>query len=51
MKKYLGLLIIPWMKKKTNQYTSHDVQNECLKIYKINDPIIIRALSQKICEP
>ena len=36
--------IIPWMEKKTNKYTSHDIQNECLKI------MALRALSKEICE-
>ena len=34
-----------WMKKKTNKYTSYDIQNECLKIMALQ---ILREVSQSI---
>ena len=37
--------IEPWMKKKTNKYTSHDIQNECLQIMALQ---ILREVSQRI---
>ena len=32
----------PWMKKKTNKYTSHDIQNECLQVMALQ---ILREVS------
>ena len=34
-----------WMKKKTNKYTSHDIQNECLQIMALQ---ILREVSQSV---
>ena len=39
--------IMPWMKKKTNKYTCHDVQDECLKILSLQ---IIREVSRNFRE-
>ncbi len=36
-----------WMKRKTNKYTSHDIQNECLQIMALQ---VLRRLSQNIRE-
>ncbi len=35
-----------WMKKKSNKYTSHDIQNECLQIMALQ---ILRVVGQSIC--
>ena len=37
--------IEPWMKKKTNKSTSHDIQNECLQIMALQ---ILWEVSQRI---
>ena len=37
--------ILDWMKKKTDKYTCHDIQNECLQIMALN---IVRQLSRDI---
>ena len=34
-----------WMTKKTDKYTSHDIQNECLKIMALQ---ILRSVCQNI---
>ena len=34
-----------WMKKKTNKYTSHDIQNECLQIMALQ---ILREVSLSV---
>ncbi len=36
-----------WMKRKTNKYTSHDIQNGCLQIMALQ---VLRRLSQNIRE-
>ena len=38
--------LIGWMKKKTNKYTSHDIQNKCLQIMALQ---ILREVNQSIC--
>ena len=35
-----------WLKKKTNKYTSHDIQNECLQIMALS---VVRKISENIC--
>ena len=37
--------IIEWLKKKTNKYTGHDIQNECLQLLSLQ---IVRDISRKI---
>ena len=34
-----------WIKKKTNKYTSHDIQNECIKLMALS---LVRQLSQNV---
>ena len=40
----------PWMKKKTNKYTSHDIQNDCLQVMALQIMAlqILREVSRKI---
>ena len=38
--------VIGWMEKKTNTYTSHDIQNECLQIMALQ---ILWKVNQSIC--
>ena len=44
---YSVLISKPGLQKKTNKYTSHDIQNECLKIMSSH---ILRKLSRDIQE-
>ncbi len=37
--------ITPWLNKKTNKYTSHEIQNECLKLLSVQ---LLRELNKKI---